>query len=280
MALPIDMTGKAALGSGKVGFIGLGSQGGPIAHRIVDAGMELVVWARRPEVLAPYEAKGAFAAASVIDLAKQCAHVGVCVVNDADVEDVCADLIPFMAKGSRIAIHSTILPETCVKLEAQCASRGMGLIDAPVSGGQPAAEAGVLTVMCGAKPEHFEAARPVFETFGKLIVLLGEAGAGQRAKIINNSLMAANMGLAQAALDAGAALGCDPKALGELINASSGRSFGFEVLARLPAPAAFAHGAALLAKDLALLGKVLPDHAGAEVLRATAEPFLTAATKG
>ena len=264
----------------RIGFIGLGSQGGPMAHRSDDAGMDLTVWARRPEVLEAYEAKGAKTAASVIELAKHCDHIGVCVVNDADVEDICTDLIPFMATGSRIAIHSTILPETCVKLAAQCAERGIGLIDAPVSGGQPAAEAGTLTVMCGAKPEHFAAAKPVFETFGKLIVLLGEPGAGQRAKIINNSLMAANMGLAQAALEAGEALGCDRKALAELINASSGRSFGFEVLARMPSPTAFAHGAALLAKDIALLGTVLPEHAGAEVLRATAEPFLTAATKG
>ena len=264
----------------RIGFIGLGSQGGPMAHRIVDAGMDMVVWARRPEVLEPYAAKGAAAAASVIALAKQCDHVGLCVVNDADVEAICGDLIPFMRPGSIIAIHSTILPETCVRLAAQCAARGIGLVDAPVSGGQPAAEAGALTVMCGATPEHFALAKPVFETFGKLIVLLGEPGAGQRAKIINNSLMAANMGLAEAALDAGATLGCERKALAELINASSGRSFGFEVLARLPSPIAFAHGAALLAKDVGLLKAVLPEHGGAEVLRATAEPFLTAATKG
>ncbi len=264
----------------RVGFFGLGSQGGPMAHRIVDAGMDLVVWARRPEVLVPYEAKGAIAAASVIELAKLCDHVGICVVNDADVEDICADLIPFMVPGSRIAIHSTILPQTCVKLAAQCAAQSIDLIDAPVSGGQPAAEAGTLTVMCGAKPEPFAAARPVFETFGKLIVVLGEPGAGQRAKIVNNSLMAANMGLAQAALEAGEALGCERGALTELINASSGRSFAFEVLARMPSPTAFAHGAALLAKDVGLLKSVLPDHVGAEVLRATAEPFLTAATKG
>ena len=264
----------------RIGFIGLGSQGGPMAHRIADAGMDLVVWARRPEVLAPYEAKGATAAPSVIALAGQCDHVGICVVNDSDVEDICADLIPFMRAGSRIAIHSTILPDTCVRLEARCAARGLGLIDAPVSGGQPAAEAGVLTVMCGAKAAVFEAARPVFETFAKLIVLLGEAGAGQRAKIVNNSLMAANMGLAQAALDAGEALGCERTALAELINASSGRSFAFEVLARMPSPTAFAHGAVLLAKDVDLLKSVLPVHGGAEVLRATADPFLNAATKG
>ncbi len=266
--------------SGRIGFIGLGSQGAPMAHRIVDAGMPLTVWARRPEVLEPYTDKGAVAAVSVAELGAQCDHVGICVVNDADVFSVCEQLIPAMQPGGRIAIHSTILPESCVALAEQCAARGIELIDAPVSGGQPAAEAGTLTVMCGACAVAFEAARPVFETFGKLIVLLGKPGAGQRAKIVNNSLMAANMGLAKAALDAGEALGCDRKALGELINASSGRSFGFEVMARLPSPAAFAHGAALLAKDVGLLKAVLPDHGGAEVLRATADPFLQAATKG
>src|SRR5579871_2807945 len=98
------MTGQA------IGFIGVGSQGGPMAHRIVDAGMPLVVWARRPEAMEPYTVKGATAAASVAELGAQCEHVGVCVVNDADVRQVCAELIPAMAPGSRIAIHSTVLP--------------------------------------------------------------------------------------------------------------------------------------------------------------------------
>ncbi len=263
-----------------VGFIGLGSQGGPMAHRIVDAGMDLVVWARRPEVLAAYEAKGASSAPSVIELARLCDHVGVCVVNDADVDEICADLIPFLKPGSRIAIHSTILPESCARLDRECAARGIGLIDAPVSGGQPAAEAGTLTVMCGAQPDQFAAARPVFETFGKLIVLLGKPGAGQRAKIVNNALLAANMGLAMAACEAATAMGIDARAFGELVGQSSGRSYGFEIFARLPSPTAFAHGAPLLVKDVGLLKAVLPGNGGAEVLRATAEPFLSAATKG
>ncbi len=259
------------------GFIGLGSQGGPIAHRMREAGYPLVVWARRPEVLEPYTAKGATAAASVGELGAQCDHVGICVVNDSDVAEIVAQLLPVMRPGSRIAVHSTVLPTTCAALEEQCAGRGIQLIDAPVSGGSPAAEAGTLTVMCGATQEAFDAALPVFQTFAKLVVLLGEAGAGQRAKIINNSLMAANMGLAHAAMAAADAMGVDRKALAELVRESSGRSFGFEVYARLPSPAAFSQGAPLLAKDVGLLKTVLPDDWGAEALRAAAEPFLTAA---
>jgi len=118
-----------------IGFIGVGSQGGPMAHRIVDAGMDLVVWARRPEVLGAYTAKGAKAAESVSQLAAICDHVGLCVVNDADVFSITDELLPAMKAGGRIAIHSTVLPETVARLEAQCDEKGLFLIDAPVSGG-------------------------------------------------------------------------------------------------------------------------------------------------
>jgi 3-hydroxyisobutyrate dehydrogenase len=262
------------------GFIGLGSQGGPMAHRMLHGGFPLVVWARRPEVLEAYTAQGATTAGTVAELGARCDHVGICVVDDADVLSVTEQLMPSMRPGSRIAIHSTILPDTCAELEAQCEKRGLQFVDAPVSGGSPAAEAGTLTVMCGAKQDAFDAALPVFRTFGKLIVLLGGAGAGQRAKIINNSLMAANMGLAHGAMGAADAMGMNRKAFAELVKESSGRSFGFEVYARLPSPAAFQVGAPMLAKDIGLLKAVLPDDWGAELLRAAAEPFLTAANDG
>jgi 3-hydroxyisobutyrate dehydrogenase len=264
----------------RIGFIGLGSQGGPMAERIVAAGYPLTVWARRAEVLEPFLASGATTAASVAELGAQCDLVGVCVVDDAGVAAICRELIPAMRPGSVIAIHSTITPESCVTLAAQCAARGISLIDAPVSGGGIGAAAGTLTVMCGGSQEVFDAAKPVFESFGKLIVLLGDVGAGQRAKLVNNALMAANMGLAHAALGAGAALGIEREALVELIRQSSGRSFGFEVYARLPSPAAFSHGAPLLVKDVNLLKSILPDEQGAETLRAAASDFLCAATGG
>lgn len=261
----------------RIGFIGVGSQGGPMAHRIADAGMPLTVWARRPEVLGAYTDKGAAAAASVPELGAQCEHVGICVVNDADVFSITDQLIPAMRPGGRLAVHSTVLPETVRELEAQCEARGLAFIDAPVSGGSPAAEAGVLTVMCGGRQEAFDAALPVFRTFGKLIVLLGPAGAGQRAKIVNNAMLSANMGVAMAAIEAAEALDIDRAAFVELIQASSGRSFGFEVFARLPSPAAFATGAPMLLKDINLLKAVLPDHTGAQELDAIAARFLAAA---
>ena len=262
----------------QIGFIGLGSQGGPMAQRILSAGYPLTLWARRADALAPFVAQGAVAASGVADLAATCDHVGVCVVNDAGVAEICDQLIPAMRPGSLLAIHSTILPENCMALAERCRARGIGFVDAPVSGGGPAAAAGTLTVMCGGTRDDFARAKPVFDAFAGLCVRLGDAGAGQRAKLVNNALMAANMGLAHAAIGAGRALTLDPAALIELIKASSGRSFGFEVYARLPSPSAFAHGAALLVKDVGLLSRVLPGEPGAQALADAAEPFLSAAT--
>ncbi|CAN7373503.1 NAD(P)-dependent oxidoreductase [Phenylobacterium sp. LjRoot225] len=258
----------------KCGFIGLGSQGAPMARRMVEAGYPVVLWARRPETLEPFADTAATVAASVAELGAQVDHVGVCVVDDAGVQQVCDLLIPAMRAGGRIAIHSTIHPDTCEALARQAAERGLALIDAPVSGGEPAAKAGTLTVMVGGEAEAVAAARPVFATFGQLIVHLGGVGAGQHAKLVNNALMAANMALANHALTAGAALGIDRAALIELLKASSGRSYSLEVCARLPTPQAFKHGGALLAKDVRLLGEVLGDAPSAAGLRDAATPFL------
>jgi 3-hydroxyisobutyrate dehydrogenase-like beta-hydroxyacid dehydrogenase len=260
-----------------VGFIGLGRQGAPIAHRIADAGLPIVVWARQPKATEPFAAKGAIVAADIADLAMRCDHVGLCVFSDADVVEVGEALITNMRPGSRIAIHSTVLPETCMALAERCAASGIGLIDAPVSGGAEGAKAGRLSVMCGGSLSLFEAAKPVFETFAKLVVLLGDVGAGQRAKIVNNALLAANIGLADAAIAAGARLGLDRDKLVEVIRSSSGYSHGVEVCGMNPTPSDF-RGAGLLVKDVGLLMSMLPDDSRADALRAAAMPYLHAAT--
>ncbi len=257
----------------KIGFIGLGSQGGPMAMRIAEAGFPLTLWARRAETLESFAGKAKIAE-SIGDLGSHCDHVGICVVNDAGVLEVCDALIPAMRAGGRIVIHSTVNPDTCKTLAQRAAASGIALIDAPVSGGGQGAAAGTLTVMAGGSAEAFAAARPIFSTFASTIVHLGDVGAGQMAKLVNNTLMAANMANAHAALASGEALGIDRAALADLIKASSGRSFGFEVYARLPTPAAFAHGGALLAKDVGLLGAVSGDDPASSQLRSTAYQFL------
>ena len=262
------------------GFIGLGSQGAPMARRMIDAGYETHIWARREASLDPYRHTAAKFAASVEDLGRVADHVGLCVVNDHDVREIADRLLPQMRAGSILAIHSTIHPETCRAVAAQAAQHGIHVLDAPVSGGSPAAEAGELTIMAGGDPEILARARAVFETFGGLIVHLGDVGTGQYVKLINNSLFVANLGLADAALAAAEALGIDQANLVDLLKASSGRSFALDVRARMENPAGFRHGGALLRKDIGLLGQVLgTGHAAADRLAHAAEGFLQAAAQ-
>jgi len=257
-----------------VGFIGLGSQGGPMARRIVESGYPLLLWARRPEVLAAFKDTPAIAVAGIGELGASAEHVGVCVVDDAGVRQVCEALIPAMRPGGRIAVHSTVHPNTVIELAERAALRRVALIDAPVSGGGPAAAARALTVMVGGEQQAVSAARPIFEAFGGLIVRVGGVGAGQMAKLVNNALMAAHLAIAHHGLEAGAALGLDRAALCEIVKASSGRSYGFEVCARMPALSAFGHGAKLLAKDVRLLGELLGADPAFAPFRDVAAPFL------
>jgi 3-hydroxyisobutyrate dehydrogenase len=257
-----------------VGFIGLGSQGGPMARRIVESGYPLLLWARRAETLASFEGTVARSVGSIVELGAAADHVGVCVLDDAGTREVCGELIPVMRPGSRIAIHSTVHPATVVELAARARARQISLLDAPVSGGGPAAAARTLTVMVGGCEEAFAGARPIFQTFGGLIVRVGDVGAGQTAKLVNNALMAAHMAMAHYGLTAASALGLDRAALSEIVKASSGRSYGFEVYSRLPAPSAFGHGARLLAKDVRLLGEVLGENPSYAPFRDVVAPFL------
>ncbi|CAN7626210.1 NAD(P)-dependent oxidoreductase [Phenylobacterium sp. LjRoot219] len=256
------------------GFIGLGSQGAPIARRMLDAGLPVVLWARRPETLEPFRGSSARIVDSVAELAAAAEHVGLCVLDDAAVLEVCDQLIPAMRPGGRIVIHSTTLPQTCRRVARAAQASGLAVLEAPVSGGAPAAQAGVLTLMTAGTPDVLEQARPVLETFSARILHLGDYGAAQAAKLLNNSLLGANMAMAHQALMAAEDLGLERASFLELLQASSGRSFGLEVLARQPSLEAFANGPAL-AEKVRLLGEAV-GHASPEVdvlARAVASAF-------
>jgi 3-hydroxyisobutyrate dehydrogenase-like beta-hydroxyacid dehydrogenase len=256
-----------------VGFVGLGDQGGPMASRILAAGFPLAHWARRPEALAVYD--GARRATDLGDLARSCDIIGICVVDDAGVNEVFEGLLPGLRPGSLLMIHSTVHPDTCRALAARSAQMDVGVIDAPVSGGRAAAASGTLTVMCGGNASAIELARPVLDCFAGLVIRLGDVGAGQEAKLINNAIMTANLGVASAARNLARSLCVDIAGLDQIIAASSGRSFAHDVFARLGSPRDFARGARLLRKDVDLLAALADgdDDAGALVFHA-ANAFL------
>ena len=211
----------------RVGFIGLGSQGGPMARRIVEGGYPLTLWARRPVSLERFSDTAAKTAQSPAELAAASDLVCLCVVGDDDVREVLAGdggVLAGLAPGGIVAIHSTVHPDTCRELAESAAGQGVSVIDAPVSGGGLAAEDGELLVMVGGEADVVERCRPVFETYADPIIHLGPLGSGQVTKILNNVLFAANLGGAINTLELGESLGIDRNQLCTVLNSGSATS--------------------------------------------------------
>jgi 3-hydroxyisobutyrate dehydrogenase-like beta-hydroxyacid dehydrogenase len=217
----------------RIGFIGLGSQGGPMARRIIDAGYPTTLWARRPEALQQFSSTGAKLADSPAALATASDLVCLCVVGDSDVVEVTEGergVLAGLKPGGVIAVHSTVHPNTCKELAKKAGVQGVSVIDAPVSGGGTAASEGRLLVMVGGETAVVERCRPVFETFADPVVHLGDLGSGQTTKLLNNLLFTANLATAATALSLANDLGVSPEQLTEVVSRSSGNSFALNVI--------------------------------------------------
>jgi len=211
----------------RVGFIGLGSQGAPMARRIVEAGFPLTLWARRPETLQPFRDTAATTAPSPAVLAEASSIVCICVTGDEDVRQVAEGpdgVLSGLVPGGLVIVHSTVHPETCMRLHRLGAERGVAVLDAPVSGGGPAAAHGSLLVMVGGDEGDVERARPVLSTFGDPILHLGPIGAGQTAKLVNNLVFTAQLALSLEAFALAAELGLDGAAMGQVFERGSSAS--------------------------------------------------------
>ncbi len=241
-----------------VGFIGLGSQGGPIAQRIIDAGGPVTLWARRTGTLEPFANTSVRLAASPADLARQSEIVCVCVVDDVGVESVVLredGVLAGLRQGGILVIHSTVHPDLCERIAEVAARQGVQVVDAPVSGGGPAAGRGELVVMTGGDADAVARCTPVFALFGDPVLHLGPVGSGQRAKLLNNLMLAANMGVAESAFALAKRLNVDPVQLSVLLSRASGRSYGAALL-RAPdfdLAASASKAGPLLRKDVGLL---------------------------
>ena len=251
-----------------VGFVGLGSQGGPMARRIVAAGIPTTLYARRPDALAPFG--GAAVAASPAELAAASDVLCICVVDDEGVTEVIGSALPGLRAGAVVVVHSTVHPDTCRRLAERVGGRGARLVDAPVSGGGQAAAEGRLLVMAGGDAGDIEHCRPVFESYAGRVVHLGGVGAGQVAKLVNNLLFTAHLGTASAALQLASSLGLDATALAGVLADGSAASFALDVVARAGGSAAPMGALAgdLLQKDVRLVVDLAggPEHVPGGVL--------------
>ena len=204
----------------RTGFIGLGAQGGPIVERMLQQGVDVGLWARRPESLEPFLPKGAKRAETPAALARERNSVGICVLSDNDVREVVlgdTGVLSGMGPGGLMMIHSTVAPDTVIELDRLAREKGVHLLDAPVSGGARGALAGTMTVMVGGETSALDIARPVLESFATNIPHLGTVGAGQMMKLLNNTLCYANMVLSISALELAEQLGIDRRRAGEIM---------------------------------------------------------------
>jgi 2-hydroxy-3-oxopropionate reductase len=177
----------------KLGFVGLGIMGKPMALNLMRAGHALAVHARREDAMRPLTQEGAKACASPREVAAQSEVTFVMVSDTPDVEQVVLGAngcIEGAGKGSVIVDMSTISPVPTRAMAAKLAEKGIAMLDAPVSGGEGGAINATLSIMVGGKPEVFAKVKPLFEALGKNIVHVGDHGAGQVAKACNQLVAA------------------------------------------------------------------------------------------
>ncbi len=215
----------------KLGFIGLGIMGRGMASNLLKAGYDVRVWNRTAGKMNDLVEIGASTATSPGDLATKCNVVFVCVSDTPDVEEVVLGqngIIHSARPGSLVVDHSTISPHATREVAARLNAREVYVLDAPVSGGSEGAANGTLSIMIGGDADQVERAMPYLQSMGKTITHVGEQGAGQMTKLVNQILVVGNtLAMSEALLFAQAG-GLD---LEKVLNAITGGAAGSWMLA-------------------------------------------------
>ncbi|CAN5536346.1 2-hydroxy-3-oxopropionate reductase [soil metagenome] len=209
----------------KLGFIGLGIMGQPMAKNLLDAGYELIVHNRSREVVDRLTSEhfGVTAASSPREVGAAVSIVITMLPDSPDVTNVVFGvdgdgLIESMGDGDLLIDMSTIAPATAIEVNKALVERGASALDAPVSGGDQGAIAGTLSIMVGGTEADFDRAAPIFEVLGGTVTHCGDAGAGQTVKACNQIAVAVNYAAASEALVLGAKAGVDPEKIIQVLN--------------------------------------------------------------
>lgn len=213
----------------KIGFIGLGNMGAPMAHNLANAGYSVVGFDT-----AGTTAEGVTPVDSAQDACSDADFVITMLPNGAILKAVAEQILPAMKSGATLIDCSTVDVESARVVAAQAEEKGLGFVDAPVSGGVGGASGGTLTFMAGGKDEAFAAAAPLFDIMGQKAVHCGDAGAGQSAKICNNMILGVTMIATCEAFALADKLGLDRQKMFDVASTSSGYSWSMN--AYCPAP--------------------------------------------
>ena len=252
----------------RLGFVGTGTMGAPMAAHLLAAGHDVTVFDRSADAVRPLVQAGASAASGAAEAAAGAAGVFLSLPGPDDVEHAVGapgGVLDARPRPARVVDLSTNSPAAVRRLQERCAAVGVAFVDAPVSGGRAKAEAGELSVLVGASEEDFAAVEPLLRCFGRDVFRVGPCGAGTVAKLVNNQLFLAAGVLVQEAYLLGAAAGLEPAALHRIVKASSAGPYA--ALAPLLLSRAFSDVVFRLdiaAKDLALAVEAARDH-GVEV---------------
>ena len=216
---------------GKVGFIGLGNMGGPMALNLAKGGFELVVHDIDPRKLDPLVAAGAAIETSPAAVAGACDRT-ICMVETTDQAEAVIigeqGVISRAQAGHIVLCMSTIDPFAARRFERGLAERGIAMLDAPVSGGTVRAKSGELSIIVGGAPETYAACEDLFRAMGKNLFHVGALGHGLAMKLLNNMLGQIQTVAIAEALVYGVKAGLDPQKIYEVIRVSTGSSVQFE----------------------------------------------------
>lgn len=239
----------------KIGFIGLGAMGRPMALHLYRAGHDLAVWARRPESIGDLPAS---VCATPAELGHCCEVVFTVITSSPDVEAVALGkngLIEGMAPGSILLDCSTIAPDVARRIAEKLREKGIHMLDAPVSGGEQGAIDATLAIMAGGDVAVLDSVRPLLECLGKRIVHIGPNGAGQVAKACNQMIMVAAIEAVAEAMRLASASGVDRSLVKAALAGGSAGSRVLEVMGERMVKSDYAAGieARLHHKDFGLV---------------------------
>ena len=248
----------------RLGFIGLGIMGRPMASNLLRAGFPLAVYSRSPGPAEELTARGAAVATSPADVARGSDVVITMLPDTPDVEAVLfgdGGVAEGIAAGSIVADMSTISPSATGSFAARLAELGAEMLDAPVSGGDRGAIAGTLVIMVGGKPEAFERCRPVFAALGSNVVHMGPIGSGQRTKLVNQVIGGLHLVALAEGLAFARAMGLDAERVLEVVASGAAGSWMLTHLGPKAIRGDFAPGFAirLQRKDLRLALEAMRD---------------------
>ncbi|MBI2224946.1 MAG: NAD(P)-dependent oxidoreductase [Betaproteobacteria bacterium] len=248
----------------RLGFIGLGAMGRPMALNLINAGYPMSVYARRPETAAPLVAAGARAFPTPAALAAECDVVFTIVTASADSEQVALGpqgIIEGARKGTVVVDMATISPLATRRIAQALEARDVEHLDAPVSGGPMGAQGATLAIMAGGKPLVFERIKPLFERLGKTLLHMGDHGAGQVTKACNQLALTVTAQGAAEALALARRCGLDPARVHEVLMGGFAASRVLELFGRRMAGRNFGPGidARFYHKDVAIALELAQD---------------------